>query len=42
MMGRGIGIGEAFVVIEQKRLRVDRIVRVEGVYILVVCRRGIV
>lgn len=35
MMGRGIGIGEAFVVMEQKRLRVDKIVRA-GVYILVV------
>jgi len=33
IIGRGIGIGEALLVMAQKRESVDRIVSVDGVYI---------
>jgi len=41
-MGRGIGIGEALVVMEQNRVRVDRIVGIDGASMFVVGRRRIV
>lgn len=41
MIGRGIGIGEAVVVMEEKRLSVDRSVMRVGVYMITVSFGGI-